>query len=121
VDYEFTLDEYDEPVAKFSIGHEAIGRWLSEELSNNQLLISELLDNIRRLEQRDINQHHVKGHKFQLRLSRDQIEVIGLALDIDVDEELPENTNLYDQELYAECGLQDFKQAVLSWQGFVYS
>jgi len=32
---------------------------------------------------------------------------------------LPENTNLYDQESFSECGLQDFKQAVLMWQEFV--
>ena len=121
MDYEFTLDEYNEPVAKFSIGHEAIGRWLSEELCSNQRIITELLDHIRQLEQHDINQHHVKGREFQLRLNRDQIEVVALTLDIDVDEELPENTRLYDQEFYAECGLQDFKQVVLSWQGFVYS
>lgn len=121
MDYEFTIDDDEQPVAKFSLGHEAIGRWLSEELCSNQHIITELLDNIRRLEQQEIHQHHVRGSEFHLRLNRDQIEVIGLVLDIDVDEELPENTSLYDHELYAECGLQDLKQAVLGWQGFVYS
>ena len=121
MDYEFTTDDYDRPVAKFSIGHEAIGLWISEELRSDQQKITALLDNIRRLEQRDINQYHIEGRDFYLRLNDFQIEVIALALNIDVDEELPEDTHFYDQESYAECGLQDFKQAVLNWQSFVHS
>ena len=121
MDYEFTLDEYGKVLAQFSIGHEAIGLWFSEELASNQVTISELLARIHELEQRKISQFRIQGREFQLRLSWEQIEVLALALEIDVDEELPESTHLYDQESYAECGLQDFKQAVLRWQEFVCS
>ena len=121
MDYEFTLDEYGKILAQFSIGHEAIGLWFSEELASNQMAIAELLDRIQALEQRKISQFRIQGSEFQLRLNWDQIEVLALVLEIDVDEELPESTHLYDQESYSECGLQDFKQAVLRWQEFVCS
>ncbi len=120
MDYEFTIDDYKKPVAHFSIGHEAIGRWLTEELSSDEQAIAELLDYIRKIDQKKIFQHQIMGNEFQLRLNIEQIEVIALALDIDVYEELPEDTNLYDQESYAECGIHDFKQAVLDWQKFVH-
>ena len=121
MDYEYKVDVYGKPVARFSIGHEAIGLWLNEELSGNKCAIAELLEFIQQLEQRRINQHHIQGKEFQLRLSWDQVEVIALALGIDVDEDLPEDTHLYDQESFSECGLQDFKQAVQRWQAFIHS
>jgi len=121
MDYEYTIDEYGKVLARFSIGHEAIGLWFTEELAKDRHAIAELLDRIRQLEERKINRFDIQGREFQLRLNWDQIEVIALALGIEVDEELPESTNLYDQESYSECGLQDFKQAVLRWEEFVLS
>jgi len=121
MDYEYTIDEYGKVLARFSIGHEAIGLWFTEELAKDRHVIAELLDRIRQLEERKINRFDIQGREFQLRLNWDQIEVIALALGIEVDEELPESTNLYDQESYSECGLQDFKQAVLRWEEFVLS
>lgn len=120
MDYEFTIDEQYQPVAQFSIGHEAIGLWFTEELRKDKQSIAELLDIIRQLEQRKILHHHAQGRTFQLRLNTEQAEVVALALDIDIDEELPENTELYDQESYSECGINDFKQAVLDWEQFIH-
>lgn len=121
MDYEFIRDEYGNLSAQFSMGHEAIGRWFSQELGIDQAAIAELLVKIDRLEQRRLSQYRIEGDEYQLRLNWDQIEVLAMALEIEVDEELPESTNLYDQELFSECGLQDFKQAVLRWQEFVRS
>jgi len=119
VDYEFTLDEYDQPVAEFSMRFEALGRWLSEELGSDQQRIEELLDIIRQLEQQRLNSRELFGKDFQLSINSHEVKVFALALESTVDEELPENTKLYDDELYAACGLQDFKHALLSWQDFV--
>lgn len=121
MDYEFTIDEDLRPLAKFSIGHEAIGRWLSDELASHHDAIADLLDKIREIENKLITQHRVNGREFDLQLNVDEIEVVGRALDFDVEpEDIPDNANLYDQEHRAECGLQDFKQVVLSWQIFVH-
>lgn len=119
MDYEFSLDEYNQPLAKFSLGHEALGRWFSEELRSDQHAITELLDVIQQLEQRSTYSHKIMGPEFQLRFQQHEVEVLALSLGIDIDEELPEDTDLYDAESYSECGLHDFKQALLSWQDYL--
>ncbi|MFT6122398.1 MAG: hypothetical protein ACJASG_000921 [Oleiphilaceae bacterium] len=119
MDYEYTIDEYGQLNAHFSIGYEALGIWFNEEIESNSNSISDLLVRIDQLEHRKKSSFHLEGKEFQLRLNYDGVEVVALALGIDVDEALPENTNLYDQESFSECGLQDFKQAVLMWQEFV--
>lgn len=119
MDYEFTFDDIGRPVAKLSMGAEAVGRWLSEDLGSDKGRIDQLLGIIGQLEQRKISQHQESGTEFVLRMNQDEIEVFALVLDLDVDEELPENTNLYDEESHAGCGLPDFKQALLSWRSFV--
>lgn len=119
VDYQFSYDEQIRPAAKFSLGHEALGRWFSEELCDNRQAIEELLAVVTRLEHKRIGRHQLVGAEFQLRINPDEVEVIALSLNLDVDEALPEDTHLYNEESYAECGLQDFKQVLLSWQAFV--
>ncbi len=119
MDYEFSIDELGRPRAKFSMGAEAIGRWFSEELSDNQQKIKQLVALTETLEHGEISDHQQSGKEFQLRLNRNEVEVVALALALGFDEELPEDTNLYDVESYAGCGLPDFKQALLAWQSFV--
>ena len=119
MDYEFSCDECQQPVARFSLGHEALGRWFSEELCSSQHRIEELLGIIQQFEVSRCGNHQILGPEFQLVINHDQVEVIALALSFDPDEELPEDTSLYNDESYAECGLQDFKQALLSWQAFI--
>jgi hypothetical protein len=121
VDYDFTFDEYDKPVAEFSMGHEAIGTWFSDELGANQQRIDELVDIIDQLVHHRIQQRQIEGTEYQLRLNQENVEVIALSLGLEVDEELPEDTQLYDEESYAECGLEDFQEALISWQEFILS
>ncbi|WP_293268104.1 YacL family protein [Neptunomonas sp.] len=119
MDYEFTFDELGRPVAKFSMGAEAIGRWFSEELGGDRQQMDQLVLLIEEIELGNMIDHQQSGQEFQLRLNKNEVEVVALALGLDVDEELPEETNLYDEESYAGCGLPDFKQALISWQSFV--
>jgi len=118
MDYEFVFDDFAEPVAIFSIGHEAIACWFNEELGSLET-IKHLLGMLMRLEERVISEHHIQGREFQLRLNNDSAEVVANSLGFEVYEELPESTELYDQELQAECGLIDFKQALIAWQVFM--
>lgn len=121
MDYDFSFDEYDKPVAEFSMGHEAIGTWFSDELGANQQRIEELIDILDQLVHHRIQQRLIEGTEYQLRLNQEDVEVVALSLGLEVDEELPEDTNLYDEESYAECGLEDFQQALTSWQEFILS
>lgn len=121
VDYDFSFDEYDKPIAEFSMGHEAIGSWFSDELGSNQQRIEEIIDIIDQLLLRRIQQRQLEGTEYQLRLNQEDVEVRALSLELDIDEDLPEDTNLYDEESFAECGLEDFQQALISWQEFILS
>lgn len=120
MDYEFIFDEKNRPIARFSLGHEAIGRWFTEELGSDQMAIAKLLDSVRQGEQEPQSSIQLVGAEFQLRIEQNEVEVVGLAFEIDelIDEPIPEDTNVYDAESHAECGLEDFKQALLSWQSF---
>ena len=119
MDYEFSYDFLGQPIAQFSMGHETIGRWFSEELCGNQYRIAELLNIIEQIEQRCISQRRIIGSEFELHINKEDVEIFAQALDFDVDEDLPEDTNLYDEESHSGCGLPDFKQALLSWKTFV--
>ena len=121
MDYNFTFDEYDKPIAEFSMGHEAIGTWFSDELGANQQRIDELIDIIDQLTHHRIQQRQIEGIEYQLRLNQENVEVIALSLDLEIDHELPEDSQFYDEESYAECGLEDFQEALVSWQEFILS
>lgn len=118
MDYEFTLDEYSQPVAKFSMGHEAIGRWLTEELGESEQKIDQLISIIEQVGSQEIKRREIKGTDFELRIERDEVEVVGHHVDDD-SEEPPEDTSFYQAESVAGCGLKDFKQAVLAWRIYV--
>ncbi|WP_019531377.1 YacL family protein [Dasania marina] len=119
MDYEFTLDEYDRPVAEFSSGFEALGRWLSEEVGSDEQQLQELLDIIEQLQQQRITSRQLFGRDAQLTLNHNEVEAVALALSEDADYELPEDTQLYKDESEASCGLLDFKEAVLAWQKYI--
>lgn len=121
VDYDFTFDEYDKPIAEFSMGHEAMGTWFNDELGANQQRIEELVDIVDQLVNRRIEQRLIEGTEYRLRMNQQDVEVVALSLGLDVDEELPENTNVYEDESHAECGLEDFQDALVSWQEFILS
>ncbi len=121
MDYDFSFDEYDRPVAEFSMGHEAIGTWFNDELGKNEQRIEEIIEVLDQLVNRRIQQRQIEGTEYNLRMNQENIEVIALSLGLEVDEELPENTNLYDDESFAECGLEDFQEALISWQEFILS
>lgn len=120
MDYEFKQDIYGNPLAKFSMGHEALGRWFSDELQN-QADISKLLVLIEKVESKESFQHNIQGTEFELSISGIGIEVTALFDESSLDDAdiLLEDAGQYDDESYSQCGLQDFKEALLSWKEFV--
>ena len=118
MDYEFILDEYDRPTAIFSSSFEALGRWFSEELINHDS-IEELLDIVEQLELQRIQRRQLFSNDSQLEIDHDEVVVSAMALTVGHDQPLPEDTQLYDDESYASCGLPDFKEALLAWQDFI--
>ncbi len=103
------------------MGHEAMGTWFNDELGANQQRIEELVDIVDQLINRRIEQRLIEGTEYRLRMNQEDVEVVALSLGLEVDEELPENTNVYEDESHAECGLEDFQDALVSWQEFILS
>ncbi|MFT6896452.1 MAG: hypothetical protein ACJA13_000853 [Paraglaciecola sp.] len=119
MDYQFTRNDKAEPVAIFAMGAESLGHWFTEELGTDQQKIIDLLKTIEQLEHRQISEFQLTGKEFNLELTIDEVEVYASIMRNQMDEDLPEDTNLYDQESITGCGLEDFKIALLSWTKFI--
>ena len=128
MDFKFKKNIYGQSTAIFSMEHEVIGRWLNDEIYENQPKISEILILIEKLEQGRIGFKEIIGSEFQLSMSHTGVEIKALSLDADYpdfndnsceSDEPFEYGELYDKESYAECGLLDFKLVLLSWQEYI--
>jgi uncharacterized protein YacL (UPF0231 family) len=119
VDYEFENSYLGNPSAKFSMGHEAFGRWFTEELSNDIVLVDTILASISQVEDKAIVRENFRGRFFELTIELAQASVRALSLDTDSDEELGDELALFDQELMSDCGLTDFKETLFSWREFI--
>lgn len=117
MDYELHRDLYGRHQAKFSMGHEALGLWLSEELGSDRQRLDTLLEKVGQLQQRGGGEYRQAGREFNLTIGPDGVEVRAARLD-DRDEELSEGLSHYDQESEASCGLDDFRQLLEAWREF---
>jgi uncharacterized protein YacL (UPF0231 family) len=119
VDYEFENNYLGRPSAKFSMGHEAFGRWFTEDLSNDIVLVDKILSCISEIENKAIVRKNFCGEVFELTVELEQASVRALSLDYDSEEELGDNLALFDQEQMSDCGLTDFKETLVSWRDFI--
>ncbi|MEP4888802.1 MAG: YacL family protein [Aliiglaciecola sp.] len=119
MNYQFIRNLRGIPEAQFEMGHEAFSRWFSEELGTNKDKIVEIFSAIDSLEKRQIKEYRSTGLEFDLQMDSDEVEVRSKDLDMQGPDELPEGTELYDQESVSGCGLEDFKQVLNSWCDFV--
>ncbi len=119
MDYELEYDYMGYPSAKFSMGHEAFGRWFTEELSKDIMLVDKILSSISQIENKTVVEKNYRGKVFELIVELEQVSVRALSLDYDSEEELGDNLELFDQELMSDCGLPDFKEALISWREFI--
>ncbi len=83
MDYELRRDIYGRYQAIFSMGHEALGLWLSEELNTNLPLIAQLQQQIEQLRQGEAWEYQHNGREFILTLRQDGVEVRAALLDDD--------------------------------------
>ncbi|TCV99179.1 YacL family protein [Biostraticola tofi] len=120
MDYEFLRDITGQVMVTFSMGHEAIGHWINEELKGN---LSQL-DQIENVLQQQIagkgTQPHWRqiGHEYTLWIDSEEVRVGANSLDY-VNEELEEGMNYYDEESMASCGTEDFLTALQHYRDFI--
>ena len=105
--------------ARFSMDHEAMGNWLMAELIPSPQNLARLHESLRALEAGECLDFFLPGQEFNLKLTRSEAIVRSTALpDYEDDEALSEDMSFYDQEVMAECGLDDFRDMLDAWQAF---
>jgi len=119
MNYQFTKDPQGKPIARFEMGCEAFSQWFSDELGADHKKINTILDAIKQLHNKELKEYVLRGQETSILLDADEVEVRSNMLNEDTPEEIPEGTELYDQELMAGCGLEDFVHVLHSWKDYV--
>ena len=120
MEYEFRRDLTGHVEARFSMGHEAMGSWLLTEPDARADRLEPLFKAINTLSSGDRREFVLPGQEFNLRLTQTDATVRSTALPEDDSDDRPEDEDMdfYDQELQAECGLDDFKTMLDAWLMF---
>ena len=127
MEYEFVHDAITgEARALFSLEHEVMGPWMEVELGRDGIKLNELLTAIDNVELGKSQEIMITGSEYSITLNRDDISIqtnvsMNGALD-DNGEGLPDmltDDHIHlDQNEMAGCGLDDFRDLLLSWQEF---
>jgi uncharacterized protein YacL (UPF0231 family) len=120
MEFDFRKDYFsDKATAKLSMGHEAFGIWLEQEGQKKEWVES-ILKVIKQLQQREIKEYKLIGSEFCLYLNIEEASVVNHSLhDLELGEEAENDLSFYDQEIQAECGLEDFVNLMESWLAFI--
>lgn len=117
MDYEFFRNITGQVRAKFSMGHEAIGYWLNEEVNGDLTLISQITDAAQQLQQTG-KEWKLAGHEYSVFIAEQEVMVRANQLDFSHDE-MVEDFQYYDAESIAVCGLTDFLLMLAQYQRFI--
>ncbi|WP_027855820.1 YacL family protein [Marinobacterium jannaschii] len=119
MDYEFGRDITGAYQALFSMGHEALGVWLTDEIGTDRHRLDRVISETERLLQRQGWEWSQEGLSYSLFLSRDEASVranaLGQPQDMEIDDE---DMDFYDDESQASCGLDDFYKVLQDWAEF---
>ena len=101
------------------MGHEAFGSWLIAEIGPDVAKVKHIIARTKEMYgQRDVEEL-IHGGDFSLTLTED--DAIIKANSLHIENELPEGEDfsLYDDELFSQCGLDDFESMLHSWLEFI--
>ncbi|MEZ8142566.1 hypothetical protein A1OO_01775 [Enterovibrio norvegicus FF-33] len=120
MDYEFRRNTLDDSFhVTLSMGHEALGRWLIDELATDHAEIDRVLENLNRV----INhggEWDRPGKVFLLQLTQEEAVVQANAMLENHDEEMPEHDfHTYEEESVSVCGPEDLLLVLEAWQDFI--
>ena len=119
MDYEFVAGADGRLVAKLSMGQEAIGHWINDELGTDLARMDNMLSAIGRLQQGEEEQLRFQGQVYSLLMGDDEVEVMANVVNFTFPEELEADMAYYDDEQMAGCGLDDFQNLLQAWRAFV--
>ncbi len=122
MEYEFIHDAITgNAKAQFSLEHQIIGPWLEIEIGNNTEKLTELLTAIDQVASGKVQELLIPGHEYSVSLSRDDIQIQANALlngECQLPEELQSDELNFDALDSSACGLDDFRNLLLSWAKF---
>jgi len=102
------------------MGHEALGRWLSDEIGADPLKLNEVLIAIDRVAEGVWPHWRLHGQELSLELSREEAWITANALGMPAEWDLEEQElSLYEQESACGCGLEDFSRVLQAWRTFL--
>ncbi|MGO1248003.1 MAG: YacL family protein [Oceanisphaera sp.] len=114
MEFEFFRDLNGHHRARFSMGHEVMGQWLTDEA--NIAETAELLSVIAKLAVGELHEFKKNYAECTLLLTKDEAELSAHSLNFE--SELEDGMAYYDDELYAGCGLDDLARVLEQWQDF---
>lgn len=115
MEFEFFRDLNGHHRARFSMGHEVMGQWLTDEISLTEA--AELLAVMEKLAAGDLSEFKKSYAECSLLLTAEEAELSAHALAFDSDD-LEDGMAYYDDEHYAGCGLDDLARVLEQWQDF---
>ncbi|MBV7315827.1 YacL family protein [Shewanella sp. NIFS-20-20] len=120
MEYEFRRNSLDgTATAIFSMDHEVLGRWFTEELGQDEDIISELMNVISTLQEGQAGYFQLVGGEFTLEMDFEQVRIFANVIGFNQDYDLEDGMSLYDAESSGSCGLDDFATALVSWRNFL--
>ncbi len=125
MEYEFIHDAITgEARARFSLEHEVVGPWLEVELGHDSEKLKQLLVAIDNVEKGHQNEVVITGHEYSVAISDGDVEIqtnAGLNGSEPLSEMLTDDHIHIDQNENAACGIDDFRQLLLSWSKFTHN
>lgn len=120
MDYDFRRNTFDDTFqAEFSMGHEALGRWLSDEIETDHQAIDEVIEQIE-LRMAQGGEWQRQGKVFHLSLTSNEALIKANSLFDESEQEMPDHDlHLYAEESISLCGLDDLLNVLHAWQDFI--
>ncbi|MGF1680710.1 YacL family protein [Photobacterium makurazakiensis] len=119
MDYDFKKNTLDGSYhATFSMGHEALGRWLLEEIGKNFERMDEVMFQLGALKN-STQEWRLIGDELTLTLQDNEALIQANFLFSQDDTELEDDFDFYDEESLALCGFEDFELVLQAWRAFV--
>ncbi|EOD80481.1 hypothetical protein D515_00435 [Grimontia indica] len=120
MDYEFRRNTLDDSFhAELSMGHEALGRWLVDELGTDHDAIDEVLENLKLVMEQG-GEWTRSGKVFHLQLTQEEALVQANIVLEDSEEEMPDvDLHTYEEESVSLCGPEDLLLVLEAWQDFI--
>ncbi|MDO6706474.1 YacL family protein [Photobacterium sp. 1_MG-2023] len=119
MDYEFKKNMLDGSYhVVFSMGHEALGRWLIEEVQDDEAKIALILNQLGALKG-TMTEWQLIGEEMTLSLQDNEAIVQANYLFFSTEDEMEEDMSHYDDEAMSLCGFEDLEQVLHAWRAFI--